>query len=60
MWSKYQMCTLAFLVGSIATAAAQAPAETTVERSIKALPNRDTQIGVYLNVLPDWIRPYFL
>ena len=24
-----------------------------VERSIKALPNRDTQIGVYLNVLPD-------
>jgi hypothetical protein len=24
-----------------------------VERSVKALPNKDTQIGVYLNVLPD-------
>jgi hypothetical protein len=25
----------------------------TVERSVKTAPNRDTQIGVYLNVLPD-------
>src|SRR3954470_25068767 len=25
----------------------------TVERSVKATPNKDTQIGVYLNVLPD-------
>ena len=24
-----------------------------VERSVKATPNKDTQIGVYLNVLPD-------
>jgi hypothetical protein len=24
-----------------------------VERSVKAAPNKDTQIGVYLNVLPD-------
>ena len=24
-----------------------------VERSIKAVPNKDTQIGLYLNVLPD-------
>jgi hypothetical protein len=24
-----------------------------VERSLKAVPNKDTQIGVYLNVLPD-------
>src|SRR6476619_501777 len=53
MWSIYQTCTLAILAGSIATAAAQSPVETTVERSIKALPNRDTQIGVYINVLPD-------
>jgi len=31
-----------------------AQAETrTVERSVKAAPNKDTQIGVYLNVLPD-------
>ena len=53
MWSISQMCTLAILAGSSVTAAAQAPVETTVERSVKALPNRDTQIGVYLNVLPD-------
>src|SRR5437868_1983177 len=41
------------LWGSVDLAAAQTPPETTVERSVKALPNRDTQIGVYLNVLPD-------
>ena len=50
MWSIHQVYVVAILVGSIATAVAQAPAETTVERSIKALPNRDTQIGVYMNV----------
>src|SRR5947208_642824 len=44
---------IALLMGSIVTAAAQAPTETTVERSVKTLPNRDTQIGVFLNVLPD-------
>src|SRR5712672_2517698 len=45
---------IALLMGSIGMAAAQAPAaETTVERSVKTLPNRDTQIGVFLNVLPD-------
>ena len=44
---------VALLLGSVGTAAAQAPAETTVERSFKALPNKDTQIGVFLNVLPD-------
>ena len=53
MWSIHQVCVVAILVGSIATAVAQAPAETTVERSIKALPNKDTQIGVYINVQPD-------
>jgi hypothetical protein len=32
----------------------QAACQTqTVERSVKATPNKDTQIGVYLNVLPD-------
>jgi hypothetical protein len=31
---------------------AQPPAQV-VERKVKALPNRDTQIGVYINVLPD-------
>ena len=48
-----QTCILGLLVGSFGTAAAQAPAERTVERSVKALPNKNTQIGVYLNVLPD-------
>ena len=48
----YQACTLAILMGSPGTAAAQAPTEM-VERSYKALPNRDTQIGIFLNVLPD-------
>ena len=46
-------CILGLLVGSMGAAAAQAPMERTVERSVKALPNKDTQIGVYLNVLPD-------
>src|SRR5437868_1156940 len=34
------------------TGTAQAQTQT-VERSVKAVPNKDTQIGVYLNVLPD-------
>lgn len=29
------------------------PQPQMVERSVRALPNKDTQIGVYLNVLPD-------
>ena len=48
-----QACILGLLVGSMGAAAAQAPMERTVERSVKALPNKDTQIGVYLNVLAD-------
>jgi hypothetical protein len=49
----YLACAIALLLGSIGTATAQAPTETVVERSVKTLPNRDTQIGIYLNVLPD-------
>ena len=49
----YLASAIALLIGSVGTAAAQAPAETTVERSFRALPNKDTQIGVFLNVLPD-------
>jgi hypothetical protein len=30
-----------------------ASAQTLVERSVKAAPNKDTQIGIYLNVRPD-------
>ena len=48
-----QACIIGLLAGSFSTAAAQAPMERTVERSVKALSNKDTQIGVYLNVLPD-------
>ena len=48
-----QACIIGLLVGLFAPAAAQAPMERTVERSVKALPNKNTQIGVYLNVLPD-------
>jgi hypothetical protein len=44
---------IALLIGSVGTATAQASSETTVERSVKTLPNRDTQIGIFLNVLPD-------
>ena len=48
-----QACIIGLLAGSFSTAAAQAPMERTVERSVKALSNKNTQIGVYLNVLPD-------
>ena len=48
-----QACVMGLLLSSIHTAAAQAPLERTVERSVKVLPNKDTQIGIYLNVLPD-------
>src|ERR1700686_3723913 len=41
---------VSILSGWMGTASAQTQ---TVERSFKALPNKDTQIGVYLNVLPD-------
>ena len=48
-----QACIMGLLVGSFDVAAAQAPPEKTVERSVSAVPNKDTRIGVYLNVLPD-------
>jgi hypothetical protein len=41
------------LVGSFDKAIAQAPAERTVERLVNAVSNKDTRIGVYLNVLAD-------
>src|SRR6516162_7906588 len=44
------------VVGWSAVATAQAPVQApaqVVERTVKALPNRDAQIGVYVNVLPD-------
>src|SRR3954464_6188232 len=45
---------LAFAVAAFTGWLGTAQAQTqTVERSVKAVPNKDTQIGVYLNVLPD-------
>ncbi|WP_246787712.1 hypothetical protein [Bradyrhizobium sp. CCBAU 53421] len=51
-------CAAVLIWDSFGTVAAQAPQppvprETTVERQVQALANRDTQIGLYLNVLPD-------
>ncbi len=43
---------LAAVMGGTSPTSAQ-DAVQTVERSVKAVPNKDTQIGVYLNVLPD-------
>ena len=48
-----QASIIGLLVGSCNCAAAQVPMERTVERSVTAVPNKDTRIGVYLNVLPD-------
>jgi hypothetical protein len=45
-------CALAIVAGWAGETAAQAPTQM-VERTVKALPNKDTQIGIYLNVLPD-------
>ncbi|MDN5005321.1 hypothetical protein QY048_31165 [Bradyrhizobium sp. WYCCWR 12677] len=46
---------LAGLLGWQCAAAQNPPAPDaqTVERTIKALPNKDTQIGLYINVRPD-------
>jgi hypothetical protein len=43
---------LAAVMGGTNPTLAQEAVQT-VERSVKAVPNKDTQIGVYLNVLPD-------
>ena len=43
---------LAALMGGAGTVWAQSAVQM-VERSLKAAPNKDTQIGVYLNVLAD-------
>ncbi|MGF6312220.1 hypothetical protein ABIB82_006291 [Bradyrhizobium sp. i1.8.4] len=54
-----QACAAALICGFVSAASAQSeaakpvPSETTVERQVRAQANRDTQIGIYLNVLPD-------
>jgi hypothetical protein len=45
---------LAFAVAAFMGWTGTAQAQTqTIERSVKTVPNKDTQIGVYVNVLPD-------
>lgn len=44
------VCGMAVLLAGMGTANAQTQM---VERSVKTTPNKDTQIGVYINVLPD-------
>ena len=44
----------AILIAGSGVATAQTPTEPqVVERTVKALPNKDTQIGLYVNVKPD-------
>jgi hypothetical protein len=49
-----RLCAAAALVlaGSAGTGSAQEQSRT-VERTVRSAPNRDTQIGVYVNVQPD-------
>jgi hypothetical protein len=42
-----------FIFALIACALHAEDAPRVVERTVKSLPNKDTQIGIYLNVLPD-------
>jgi hypothetical protein len=42
-----------FIFALIACAVHAEDAPRVVERTVKSLPNKDTQIGIYLNVLPD-------
>src|SRR3954468_14340788 len=51
-WTNRVLLATALAVLGPATSWAQSEIQT-VERSVKAAPNKDTQIGVYVNVLPD-------
>ena len=41
------------LLASIATSTSAQEQSRVVERSVKSVPNKDTQIGLYINVQPD-------
>jgi len=43
----------ALLLASVATSAGAQEQSRVVERSVKSVPNKDTQIGLYINVQPD-------
>src|SRR5205809_1051640 len=53
-WPLMNRVLLAAALAMLGPGTVWAQSETrTVERSVKAAPDKDTQIGVYLNVLPD-------
>lgn len=51
--SKVTFCALAALVLGLCGIARAQEQTRTVERTVKSAPNRDTQIGIFVNVLPD-------
>jgi hypothetical protein len=54
MQGIFSLPVAAILIASSGVATAQTPTEPqVVERTVKALPNKDTQIGLYVNVKPD-------
>jgi hypothetical protein len=53
MWPVTNLKWLSGLATAFIAGTGGASAQTTVDRSVNALPDKDTQIGVYLNVLPD-------
>lgn len=50
---KVLLSTVALVMVGFATNAGAQEQSRTVERSVKSVPNKDTQIGVYINVQPD-------
>jgi hypothetical protein len=52
MKRRFLAILLISLIGATAPSRAQSPVPS-VERSVKALPNKDTQIGLYLNLRDD-------
>ena len=50
---KVLLLAVVVFCSSLAGSATAQEQSRTVERTVKSVPNRDTQIGVYLNVQPD-------
>ena len=50
---KVLSSTVVIILAGLGGIALAQTASRTIERTVKSIPNKDTQIGVYLNVLPD-------
>jgi hypothetical protein len=50
---KVLFSAIALVLAGITTSASAQEQSRVVERSVKSVPNKDTQIGVYINVQPD-------